>query len=225
QIDALKPHFTTVTVNLAGHGASGRNRTEWTTGRYGEDVAAVVRQLRERRVVLVGHSMGGTVVLEATRRIGDRVIGIIGVDTFKSIGEPPWSAAEIELRLKPFKEDFIGRMRESVASGFFRADADPVLVRKVADDMALQPPEIAIPSVEALLSMDLAPVLAEIKVPIVAINADITPTDENRIRKVVPDFRVVVLENTGHFLMMEAPDRFNPVLLLEISAPAGGEGV
>src|SRR5215510_12451634 len=41
QIDALKSRFTTVTVDLAGHGASGRNRTDWTMENYGEDVASV----------------------------------------------------------------------------------------------------------------------------------------------------------------------------------------
>src|SRR5688572_29431609 len=30
QLDALKAKYTTVTVNLAGHGASGRNRTDWS---------------------------------------------------------------------------------------------------------------------------------------------------------------------------------------------------
>ena len=31
-------------------------------------------------------------------------------------------------------------------------------------------------------------------------------------------FKVDVLEHTGHFLMMEAPQRFNPVLLKDIDA-------
>ncbi|MGH8310252.1 MAG: alpha/beta fold hydrolase, partial [Steroidobacteraceae bacterium] len=96
------------------------------------------------------------------------------------------------------------------------------LVRKVADDMSSAPPEVAIPSIAAVNAMDFGPVLAKITVPIVAINADLPPpTDEARIRKVVPTFRAVVIENTGHFLMMEEPDRFNPILLREIATLAG----
>ena len=89
QIAPLKAKYTTVTVDLAGHGASGANRTDWSMGNFGEDVAAVVRQIRNRKVVLVGHSMGAPVALEAARRIGDRVVGIIAVDSFKTIGQPP----------------------------------------------------------------------------------------------------------------------------------------
>src|SRR5215469_2757259 len=61
QIDALKAQYTVVLIDLAGHGASGRNRADWSMANYGEDVAAVVRQIPNAQVVLVGHSMGATV--------------------------------------------------------------------------------------------------------------------------------------------------------------------
>jgi pimeloyl-ACP methyl ester carboxylesterase len=35
---------------------------------------------------------------------------------------------------------------------------------------------------------------------------------------VLPGFRAVTLEGLGHFLMMEAPARFNPALEAEIQA-------
>jgi hypothetical protein len=34
----------------------------------------------------------------------------------------------------------------------------------------------------------------------------------------LPGFKADVLEHTGHFLMMEVPQRFNPVLLKDIDA-------
>src|SRR5579872_2376043 len=37
QIDALKSKYTVVAVNLAGHGGSERNRTDWSIANYGED--------------------------------------------------------------------------------------------------------------------------------------------------------------------------------------------
>lgn len=101
QIAPLKAKYTVVTLDLAGHGASAKNRTAWTMESYGEDVASVVRQIPNARVILVGHSMGGPVVLEAAPRIGDRVIGIVGVDTFKSIGQPPTPRAQLEKEIEP----------------------------------------------------------------------------------------------------------------------------
>jgi pimeloyl-ACP methyl ester carboxylesterase len=221
QLAPLKARYTTVTVDLAGHGGSGRNRTDWSIGRFGEDVAAVARQLPNPKIILVGHSMGGPVALEAARRIGDRVIGIVAVDTLKTIGQPPVSEREIVMRLKPFRDDFIGHTREFVGNAFFTKTADPLFIRKVADDMSLAPPEVAIPSLEALMRMDYDKLLPGIHVPVVAINADHGgATDQARIQKSLPTFRAVVIEGTGHFLMMEAPARFNPILLRELDAIA-----
>ncbi len=216
QIDPLKAKYTVVTVNLAGHGGSAKNRSDWSMDNYGEDVATVVRKIPNQNVILVGHSMGGTVALEATPRIGDRVIGIIVVDALKSVGLPPLARAEIEKRVAPFRTDFIGSVRKYVTEELFEKGANPLFVQKVAYDMSLEPPDVGVPSLEALLSMDFKTVLPAIKVPVLAINSDLGATDAARIRKSLPTFAAEVLPHTSHFLMMEVPDKFNPLLLRDI---------
>ena len=216
QLNPLKAKYTVVAVNLAGHGASSGSRTDWSMGSYGEDVATVVRQIPNKRVILVGHSMGGTVALEAAPRIGDRVIGIIVVDALKSVGLPPAPPAEIEKRVAPFRTDFIGAVRRYVTEQLFEKGADPVFVQKVAYDMSLEPPEVAVASLQALLSMDFKTVLPQIHVPVLAINSDMGATDEARIRKSLPGFKADIIPHASHFLMMEVPDKFNPILLRDI---------
>ena len=220
QLDALKAHYTVVMVDLAGHGASGKNRTNWSMANYGEDVASVVRQIPNPQVVLVGHAMGATVALEATRRIGDRVIGIIAVDALRSVGQPPMPQKQIETRIAAFRNDFIGETRKYVAESLFPRNADPLFVNKVAYDMSLASPAVAEASMQALLSTDLAPVIADVHVPVMAINSDLEPTEEARIRKSIPDFRMEVIPHTSHFLMMDDTARFNPVLLGDIETLA-----
>ena len=218
QRDALKARYTVVALNLAGHGASGSNRSDWSIANYAQDVAAVAREIPNLRLVLVGHGMGATVALAATPLIGSRVIGIIAVDALRSIGEPRLTAREVETAIAPFRADFIGATRHLVSDSLFRKDADPVLVQKVAYDMSLERPAVAIPSLQALLSMDFAPLLPVIHVPVYAINSDLAPTDAARVRKALPDFHLDVLDHSGHFLMMEAPARFNPLLTKDIDA-------
>ena len=216
QFGPLKAKYTVVAVDLAGHGASARGRTDWSMDNYGADVAVVASQLSNPKIILVGHSMGGTVALEAAPRIGDRVIGIIVVDALKSVGLPPTPTPEIEKRVAPFRADFIGSVRKYVSEELFEKGADPIFVQKVAYDMSLEPPEVAIPSLQALLSMDFATVLPRIHVPVMAINSDMGPTDEKRIRKSLPGFKADIVPHTSHFLMMEVPDKFNPILLRDI---------
>jgi pimeloyl-ACP methyl ester carboxylesterase len=218
QIEALKPHYTVVALNLAGHGASGRNRTDWSIANYAQDVAAVAQQIPNPQLVLVGHSLGADVALAATPLIGSRVIGIVAVEALRSVGDPPLAPRDIERRVAPFSSDFIGATRNLVSTSLFEKGADPVLVQKVAYNMSLRPPAVAVPSMRSLLSMDLAGLLPAIHVPVYAINSDLAPTDAARIRRSLPDFTLDVLDHSGHFLMLEAPARFNPLLLKDIAA-------
>jgi len=82
QIEYFSNKYRVVWLDLAGHGASTSIRQQYTMEAFGEDVAAVVNRVGADRVVLVGHSMGGPVAMEAARLLGDKVIGIVGVDTF-----------------------------------------------------------------------------------------------------------------------------------------------
>jgi pimeloyl-ACP methyl ester carboxylesterase len=66
--------------------------------------------------------------------------------------------------------------------------------------------------------VDTAPVIAQVHVPVYAINSDLEPTDAARIRRSLPQFSLEVVPHTGHSLMMEAPERFNPLLLKDLDA-------
>ena len=220
QLDALKAHYTVVAMNLAGHGGSENNRTDWSIANYAEDVAAVARQIPNAHLVLVGHGMGAVVALAAVPLLGARVSGVIAVDALRSVGEPPLPPREITARVAPFRANFVGATRELVSSSLFPRDADPLLVQKVAYDMSLARPQVAVASMQSLLSVDLAPILAQVHVPVYAINSDLQPTDAARIRKSLPDFKLDVLPHTGHFPMIEAAARFNPLLLSDLAALA-----
>jgi len=212
QLDTLKGRYTVVTLDLAGHGESGTTRGDWSIPAFGADVAAVAGRIRNQQIVLVGHSMGGPVALEAARRLRDRVIGIVGVDSFTNIGLPPLAPRELEQRLEPYRRDFATTTRDNVTQRFFKPTSDPLLVREIADDMAAEPPGIGIGAMIGMNNMNYAAALGDIDVPIIAINSDRLPTDLDRIRLHAPTFRVKIMPGAGHFLMIEEWVRFNQLL-------------
>jgi pimeloyl-ACP methyl ester carboxylesterase len=219
QVPTFKQKYTVITLDLAGHGATDANRGDWSMEKFGQDVATAVAAVPNRQLILIGHSMGGPVAIEAARLLPKRVIGIIGVDTFKTIGAPMPSAAQLDAAMKPFEANFIGHTRDMVAAHFFAPGANAQLVQKIAYDMSLSPPKVAIPSLRAVMGYDYSAPLKDVDVPIVAINSNLgEPVNELRIRKVLPRFHAVVLEGDGHFLMMEDPTRFNPALEAEVQA-------
>ena len=218
QVPVLKQKYTVVTVDLAGHGGTDGNRSDWSIARFGQDVATAVGAVPNQQLILVGHSMGGPVAIEAARLLKSRTLGIIGVDTFKSIGAPVPGQAQVNAAIKPFETDFIGTTRTMVTEHLFVKDDHPQLAQKVAYDMSLSSPRVAVPAMRALLEYDFTEPLKDLSVPIVAINSDLgEPLNEVRIRKVLPKFRAVTLPGTGHFLMMEDPQLFNPALEAELA--------
>jgi pimeloyl-ACP methyl ester carboxylesterase len=222
QIPAFQSKYTLVTVDLAGHGGTDAARTQWSIAGFGQDVATALSAVPNKQIILVGHSMGGPVAIEAARLLEGRVIGIIGVDTFKSIGIPVPSQAQVNAALKPFEADFIGHTRTMVTDHLFVKGDHPQLAQKIAYDMSLSSPRVALPAMRALLEYDFSGPLKDLSVPIVAINSDLgEPLNEIRIRKVLPKFRAVTLPGTGHFLMMEDPQIFNPTLEAEVAALLG----
>ena len=134
--DAQVPYFAqkqrVVTLDLAGHGGSGADREKWTIPSFGRDVVSVVDKLDLEQMILVGHSMGGPVILEAARHMPERVIGLVGVDNFQDMGER-WPQEELDKFLAAMRADFEGTTRNFVLTMFPPA-ADSVLVGRVAAD-------------------------------------------------------------------------------------------
>jgi pimeloyl-ACP methyl ester carboxylesterase len=225
QVPLLKQKYTVVTVDLAGHGGTDGNRKEWSIGRFGQDVATAVATIPNQQIVLVGHSMGGPVAIEAARLLKSRAIGVIGVDTFNTLGGPSLTQAQVDALVKPFERDFIGQTRELVTEHLFPPGGNRELANKIAYDMSLSPPRVAIPSLRALLEYDYTEPLKDVSVPVVAIESDLgPPLNEARIRKLLPKFHAVVLKGTSHFLMMDDAAQFNPALETEIQALLAAQG-
>jgi pimeloyl-ACP methyl ester carboxylesterase len=88
---AQLPHFAknhrVVMLDLAGRGHSGTTRSQYTMRAFGEDVRVVTESTGSRRVILIGHSMGGSVIAEAARLMPSLVIGLIGIDTLCPSGK------------------------------------------------------------------------------------------------------------------------------------------
>jgi pimeloyl-ACP methyl ester carboxylesterase len=94
----------------------------------------------------------------------------------------------------------------------FLDGADPALVERVTSDMCDHSPEIAIELLREFFNYELGPALAAVDVPVRYINATRYPTNPEVNMKYQPDFSGVIVQDVGHFLMMERPEVFNELL-------------
>jgi pimeloyl-ACP methyl ester carboxylesterase len=210
QIPVFARDHRVVALDLPGHGESTADRATWTIEQYGADVAAVVDALALDSVILIGHSMGGPVALEAARRLGPRVGGIVVVDTLHNV-ETRLDAKMVEGVIQAYRRDFAGTCALAVTR-MFVPGADPALVQWVKDGMCATRPEMAVELFERVPAFDGAAAMKAVTAPIRAINAQSEPTAIEVNRKYSRDFDAVVLDGVGHFVQLEAPERFNQAL-------------
>ena len=211
QVAEFSKTYRVVTIDLPGHGESGQGRTNYSIESYGDDVKTVVTKLNLKRVVLVGSSMGGPIALEATRRMPDRVVAIVPVDTLQNV-EQKVPQEQLDALFKQMQADF-KTATTNLLNQFFFAPGTPAAVKeRIINETIAQKPEVVLPILKAVFSYDAVSGLREVKVPIRAINADRVPTDLTVNRKYAPQFDVVIIKGTGHYPMLEDPARFNQML-------------
>ncbi|MCB1183009.1 alpha/beta hydrolase [bacterium] len=219
QVADLASDHQVVAIDLAGHGRSGAGRADYTMAAFGADVAAVLAALDLHDAVLVGHSMGGAVIVEAALAAPDRVRGLIGVDNFQNVKmvladqQIAGFVSTFESNFSAFVPQWVGRM--------FPADADSALRADVASDMAAAPQDVAISAMANLLRWygGQAPArLRELKVPLMNINSRLEPTHEDSMREFVPGYQARYLDGVGHFLFREKPAAFNALLRETLAA-------
>jgi pimeloyl-ACP methyl ester carboxylesterase len=211
-----------VALDFAGHGESKAGRKDFTMASFGGDVAAVVRELGLKRIVLIGHSMGGPVLLEAAALLKDETAGLVAIDAFTDPDEA-YTWQQITEYRQPFQDDFPRAMKATLLheEDFFRKGTDRKLIDRIVSVMTSASPEMG--SSAFLGMLDFAncrqrPLMAQVKIPFLCINAR---RDEQKVRdgrKYAPQFEVLTLPDSGHFLMMEHPDEFNALLRRELTA-------
>lgn len=213
QVEYFKEKYHVVLIDLAGHGRSGSKRENYTMEAFGQDVKAVVESIGTEKVVLIGHSMGVLVIAEAARLMSEKTIGLVAVDDLQNV-EYPLGEEQFKEMTTPFKEDFKQGVRGFVVD-MLRSDNSPVN-EWVVSDMSLADPKVAVSamngSLGGYLTGDVAKLFDELDVPVVAVNTDLWPTDVEANRRHIKDFELIELDGLDHFLMLKAPERFNPAL-------------
>jgi len=211
QVPVFAKKYQVVTIDLGGHGESGTERKDWTLEAFGEDVASVVNKLNLGKIILIGHSMGGPVAVQAARLLREQVLGIVAVDTLLNV-EQKFTREQFEQFTAPMRKDFKSAAENFLRSFMFTPKSDPALVEKIVKKMTSAKPEIALGSWENMFKYNLAGAMDKIKVPFRLIIADKMPYDIEAGKRHAVSFEVKVMKDVGHFLHMEAPETFNKLL-------------
>lgn len=215
---AQVPHFSkkhrVVVLDLAGHGHSGMTRTKYTMSAFGEDVRAVTEATGSNKVILIGHSMGGSVIAEAARLMPGRIIGLIGIDTLENI-EYAMTPEELKKMIAPLEKDFRTGSRKFVEEMIY-PQADPQLREWILSDVSAAPSDVALSAIKEMMTQyitgEAAKIFERIRVPVITVNGDLWPVNYEANRRHMFSYDAIILKKADHFLMMNRPEEFNLAL-------------
>ena len=220
-IERLSPRHACIAVDLPGHGQSDAAAEDCTIISYGKSVADHVVERDLGDVVLIGHSMGCRVTIEAASRITDRIRGLVLLDGSRFAPE-----------IRDTVEDAItnGRYRAMIDAMFaqmFTEKSDLSAAAAIRDRAANMREDCGHEIMRDVIGYDNGEInvalsaCANAGFPVCAIQATVTAPDRTRrairsdetatpytdwISQSVPNTSVRLIADCGHFPQIDRPD-------------------
>jgi pimeloyl-ACP methyl ester carboxylesterase len=208
QEQALAAKYKVIALDLPGHGRSSAAR-EYSISLFARAVDAVMRAERAGKATLMGHSMGGAVILEFSRLFPQKLDGVVLVDAFMRDAAAAASGGK-------FHERFAGQegnaARRKMVEGMFSAASTPAVREHVLSRMLAAPESTAVGAMKAMFMPEVWRE-GQSPVPALAVVANPRQITEASLKARFPNLTYRDMPGTGHFLMMEMPAEFNAIVL------------
>jgi N-formylmaleamate deformylase len=219
---ALEADYDVVMPDARGHGNSSTSPTGYRYDNYASDVIRLVQGLELVAPVLLGHSMGGLTAAVVASQVGTAVRGVVLADpTFLS---PQRQRDVHESDVIEQHHRLLGLERaEVLAQARVRhAHRNPELVELIAE--ARMKARIAAFDVLTPPNPDYRRLVSLIQVPILLIISDggvVSLETASELQSLNPRLRVEQIQNAGHGLHYDQPERFAAVVRHFLVSVAG----
>jgi pimeloyl-ACP methyl ester carboxylesterase len=227
QVDFFRSRQSVVTCDLRGHGASDGDPAHCDIETYGADISVLLHALDLPPAILIGHSLGCRVVLQAYLQAPQRVAGLVLVDGSR-LGIGDAVAAEQRMHQQMRTVGYQAMIR-SLFTDMFLADSDPALKASILSRALALPEAIGAVLFPRLVGWDaryMDAALSQVAVPLLAIQSTNVNPERVRVplqpgastpwlalvRRHVPTAQIEIVSGVGHFPMLEAPKAVNQML-------------
>lgn len=224
QVAHFSPRHQTIAVDLRGHGKSLGSATDCSIERYGADVAEVMRALALPPSILVGHSMGCRVVVEAALQAPAQTLAVILVD-----GSQFSAAMEAVLQQRFAAPNGYATLVEHLFEEMFTGRSDKSVAASIIERAGRLPRTIGEKMLADMQRYDvgrLASSVASLRVPVMVLQTTYSNEKRERrtmqqgqttpylemIRASVPSAHVEIVADTGHFPQLDASAQTNTLI-------------
>jgi pimeloyl-ACP methyl ester carboxylesterase len=227
QVDSLETRTTVVVCELPGHGLTPGTPADCTIEAYGAGLARALTELELAPAILVGHSMGCRVVLEASRVVPEAVSGLVLVDGSR-IGKGDPTAAERAMAYQ-LAGDGYPRFVRRFFEAMFVPSSDPALTRTIVDRALRLPAAVGRTLMTDLAGWDareMESALDSVRVPLLAIQSTTLDAARERVSLEpgqssswldlvsghVPQATIKLLPGAGHYPQIELADEVTALI-------------
>jgi pimeloyl-ACP methyl ester carboxylesterase len=221
-IAELGKEFRTYALDFWGFGESGEQGADFSVENFILLVDEFMDRLGIVKAPLVGHSMGGTVSLGSAIRYPEKVVKVIVVGSpiqgsslsplLKLAGIRGWmSLAETAPFLFTL---FMSGLKIGIRGGSFLLAKDgKALGNMLAADISGLTVGPFFESISTLRQTDLRPRMNEVKLPVLGVYGKrdliVNPNQHKVLKQYAPHSKIAWFESSGHFPMMDEPQRFH----------------
>ena len=207
------PRYRAIAVDQRGYGDSAKPGHGYNIGQFAKDLASLFDALDLPPAVLLGVSMGGWVGQRFALDYGDRLNGLVLAST--SDGELAEGVLEDD-RGEMVRNQGWRKVSEGLITGAFPPDTDPAIVNALLSRIDTWNEQVITDVVRSIVTFDTSSELPGLKTPtLIMVGSEDhqlpVPLSEN-MHAAIPDSRLEVFHGSGHFMMVEDPDRFYSVL-------------
>lgn len=211
--DKISTLTRVIALDLPGFGKTSEPPIPWSVDEYTDFVMEFIKVLKLKKVILMGHSFGGRVIIKMMTKL-KKEFEVEKIILLDSAGIKPKTNLKKQIKQKWFK------MCKRVANSKLGRKLSPGLVEEMQKKHGSADYRNASSLMRQVLvkaiNEDLTDLLPNIKVPTLLVWGDqdtATPLEDARImEKLIPDAGLVVLKNTGHYSFLEDFYTFSRVM-------------
>lgn len=209
--NSLAQNFKVYLVDIVGFGKSDLPEHPLNTNDFGDFLAEFVNQLEIEKPILIGHSNGGRMIINA---VGRGIVTPRKVVLMDSAGLVPKRKPKYYIKVGIFKtgKAFLNKLPDV---GGIKKFKEKLLNHVGSSDYKASAPVLR-ETMKKILNEDMTEFLPNIKVPTLLIwgsnDTDTPISDAKKMESLIPDAGLVEYKGSGHFAYLENIQNCNAVL-------------
>ena len=215
QIDFFKDYFRVITPDLPGYGKSNKAKSHNSIQSISNLLINCLDEKKIHKFHLLGHSMGGMIVQEMAKKVGDKISKLVCYSTGPR-GEMPGRFETVDQSRENLKKKGLEITAKNIAKTWFIKGEDAKYFDICIESGKQTSMETADNSLVAIKNWNGVDALKNIKNETLIIwgdqdksyNLEQIQTLENNIK----NSKLIIFKNCSHNVHLEQPDQFNQTI-------------